>query len=57
VAGPRLRDPGGRRFDTTSSCDVCGKGALEEVAVQAPELPDVASVSRELLALLPERLS
>jgi hypothetical protein len=53
VAGPRLRDPGERRFDTTSSCDVCGKGALEEVAVEAPKLPDVASVSRERVSCSP----
>jgi FdhD protein len=56
VAGPLLRDPGVRRFYTTSSCGVCGKGALEEVAVHAPELPDGPAVARELLAALPERL-
>ena len=39
VAGPLARDPGARRFYTTSSCGVCGKGALEEVAVHAPTLP------------------
>ena len=56
VEGPLLRDPGRRRFYTTSSCGVCGKGALEEVAVYAPQLPDGPVVPRELLAALPERL-
>ncbi|HEY7620745.1 MAG TPA: formate dehydrogenase accessory sulfurtransferase FdhD [Solirubrobacteraceae bacterium] len=49
-------DPGRRRFYTTSSCGVCGKGALEEVAVNAPMLPDGPLVARSLLADLPERL-
>ena len=39
VTGPLVRDPAARSFYTTSSCGVCGKGALEEVAVHAPELP------------------
>jgi FdhD protein len=53
----RLRfDPGRRRFYTTSSCGVCGKGALEEVAVHAPALPAGPRVPRALLAGLPERL-
>jgi FdhD protein len=56
VAGPLLRDPGARRFYTTSSCGVCGKGSLEEVAVHAPVLPDGPLVERELLAALPARL-
>src|SRR6476646_2653001 len=38
-----------RRFYTTSSCGVCGKGALEEVAVHAPPLPDGPAVGRGLL--------
>jgi FdhD protein len=49
-------DPGRRRFYTTSSCGVCGKGALEEVAVNAPMLPDGPVIARSLLADLPERL-
>ena len=56
VQGPLLRDPGVRRFYTTSSCGVCGKGSLEEVAVHAPVLPPGPRVPRALLAALPERL-
>ena len=56
VAGPLLREPGSRSFYTTSSCGVCGKGALEEVAVHAPRLPDGPPVARDLLAALPDRL-
>jgi FdhD protein len=56
VRGPLLRDPGARRFYTTSSCGVCGKGSLEEVAVHAPRLPDGPRIERELLASLPDRL-
>src|SRR3954463_12768358 len=57
VSGPLLRDPGRRRFYTTSSCGVCGKGALEEVAVASAPLPPGPSVPRALLADLPERLA
>ena len=57
VRGPLLRDPGARRFYATSSCGVCGKGSLEEVAVHAPVLPDGPRVARDLLAALPERLA
>jgi FdhD protein len=56
VAGPLSRDPGERRFYTTSSCGVCGKGSLEEVAVYAPDLPPGPQIERALLADLPERL-
>ena len=56
VEGPLLRDPGRRRFYTTSSCGVCGKGALEELAVQSPHPPTGPIVSRGLLARLPDLL-
>src|SRR5882724_11192230 len=38
VRGPLTGDPGERRFYTTSSCGVCGKGALEQVRVHAAPL-------------------
>jgi len=56
VSGPLLRDPGERRFYTTSSCGVCGRGALEEVERHAPYAAPGPTVSRELLAALPDRI-
>jgi FdhD protein len=57
VEGPLLHEPAQRRFYATSSCGVCGKGALEEIAVLAEPLPDDAPVvDRSLLAALPDRL-
>jgi FdhD protein len=56
VRGPLDHDPGQRRFYTTSSCGVCGKGALDEVAVHSAPLPDGPAVPRALLAGLPDRL-
>jgi FdhD protein len=57
VEGPLLREPGARRFYTTSSCGVCGKGAIEEVTVHCAALPEGPVLPRDLLADLPERLS
>ena len=45
-----------RNFYTSSSCGVCGKGALEAVAVEAPPIESRLRVSAALVALLPERL-
>jgi FdhD protein len=57
VRGSLTNRPAARRFYTTSSCGVCGKGALEEVAVHADRLPDDGTrISRSLLAALPGRL-
>src|SRR5918911_1552461 len=56
VTGPLRRAPATRRFYTTSSCGVCGKGALEEVAVMSEPLEAGPVIDRALLAALPERL-
>ena len=51
-------DPGrlARSFYTSSSCGVCGKGALEAVAVEAPRVESDLRVAAGLLAVLPDRL-
>ncbi len=56
VAGPLTADPGTRRFYTTSSCGVCGKGALEEVAVHSAPIGDGPVITRALAGELPSRL-
>jgi FdhD protein len=56
LRGPLARALPVRRFYTTSSCGVCGKGALEEVAVHCAPLPAGPRVARDLLAVLPDRL-
>jgi FdhD protein len=45
-----------RNFFTTSSCGVCGKGALEAVAVEAPRVESELRIPVALVADLPERL-
>jgi FdhD protein len=57
VEGPLVRDAGARRFYTTSSCGVCGKGALDEVAVHSAPIGPGPKVERSLLARLPDGLS
>jgi FdhD protein len=45
-----------RSFYTTSSCGVCGKGALEAVAVEAPRVESQLRVSLGFVSSLPDRL-
>jgi FdhD protein len=45
-----------RSFYTSSSCGVCGKGALEAVAVEAPRVESELRAAAPLLLSLPERL-
>jgi FdhD protein len=45
-----------RSFYTTSSCGVCGKGALDAVAVEAPRVTAELRVSLALVSSLPDRL-
>ena len=51
-------DPGrlARSFYTSSSCGVCGKGALEAVAVEAARVESGLELSATLVSSLPERL-
>ena len=56
VTAPGASLPSSRRFYTSSSCGVCGKGALEEVAVHAPPVESGLRIERRLLARLPDLL-
>ena len=45
-----------RSFYTSSSCGVCGKGALEAVAVDAPRVESELTVPFAVMTSLPDRL-
>jgi FdhD protein len=50
------RAPAPRNFYTSSSCGVCGKGALEAVAVEADYVDSDLRVTASLVAELPDKL-
>jgi FdhD protein len=50
------RDRLARSFYTSSSCGVCGKGALEAVAVEAAPVESSLRVSADVVRSLPDRL-
>jgi FdhD protein len=56
VAGPLLREVSARAFYTSSSCGVCGKGALDEVAVLSGPVAPGPTLPRDRVAGLPELL-
>ena len=45
-----------RSFYTSSSCGVCGKGAIEAISVYAPPVAADLQVGSELVSALPDRL-
>jgi FdhD protein len=45
-----------RNFYTSSSCGVCGKGAIEAIEVTAPRIESALELGHELIAQLPGRL-
>jgi len=48
--------PARRNFYTASSCGVCGKGALEAIAVEAPRVDSRLEVDASIVTSLPHRL-
>jgi FdhD protein len=48
------RDPGARSFYTTSSCGVCGKGALESIRIEAGEAPPPVPIESDFVRAAPQ---
>jgi FdhD protein len=55
VTGPLTREPSTRSFYTTSSCGVCGKGALEHVRQAAEPSRDAPPLAPETILEAPQK--
>jgi FdhD protein len=56
TAGDSATESVRRNFYTSSSCGVCGKGALEAVAVEAPRVDSDLRMAAAIVSELPHRL-
>lgn len=56
LAGPFDGSSLKRNFFATSSCGVCGKATLDQVAVRCPTVGDGPTVGRSVIAALPDAL-
>jgi FdhD protein len=56
TAGDSATESVRRNFYTSSSCGVCGKGALEAVAVEAPRVDSDLRIAAVIVSELPHRL-
>ena len=52
----RFDGPPRRDFLSTSSCGVCGKGSIDQVALACPTVPEGAQVAASVLVGLPDAL-
>ncbi len=57
LRAPLAEDVGSRRFLATSSCGICGKAALDEVAVRCAPVGAGPMVAASVIGALPDKLA